>query len=82
MQASQSARQYAELEPDSPQHNGRQQYDVFISHAGQQKDFALWIRSNVRCCGYQAFVDERDLRYCPLQTSSRHLAAVQFPALP
>ena len=32
-------------------------YDVFISHAGRQKDFALWVRSHVRICGYRAFVD-------------------------
>ena len=37
-------------------------YDVFISHAGAQKDFALWVRSHVRICGYRAFVDERDLQ--------------------
>ena len=40
----------------------RARYDVFISHAGAQKDFALWVRSHIRICGYQAFVDERDLR--------------------
>ena len=41
----------------------RRKYDVFISHAGAQKDFALWIRNHVRICGYEAFVDERSLRY-------------------
>jgi hypothetical protein len=45
------------------QSSARGQYDVFISHAGQQKDIALWIRSHVRICGYRVFVDERDLRY-------------------
>jgi hypothetical protein len=40
----------------------RGRYNVFISHAGAQKDFALWVRSHVRICGYRAFVDERDLR--------------------
>ena len=41
------------------------QYDVFISHAGAQKDFAFWVRSHLRICGYMAFVDERDLRCVP-----------------
>ena len=42
------------------------QYDVFISHAGPQKNFALWVRSHIRICGYLAFVDERDLRCEPV----------------
>ena len=41
---------------------GSDRYDVFISHAGAQKHFALWVRSNIRVCGYRAFVDERDLQ--------------------
>ncbi len=49
--------------PADVQGSGRGQYNVFISHAGPQKNFALWIRSHVRICGYRAFVDERDLRY-------------------
>ena len=40
----------------------RARFNVFISHAGPQKDFALWIRSHVRICGYRAFVDEHDLQ--------------------
>ena len=48
-------------------------YDVFISHAGAQKDFALWVRSHVRICGYRAFVDERELRCGPgLAVTLRH----------
>ena len=40
----------------------RGRFNVFVSHAGAQKEFALWVRSHVRICGYRAFVDERDLR--------------------
>ena len=43
----------------------RGKYNVFISHAGAQKDFALWVRSHIRICGYRAFVDERALRCGP-----------------
>ena len=53
------------------------QYDVFISHAGPQKDFALWVRSHIRTCGYMAFVDEPDLRCGPAST----LACVACTAL-
>ncbi len=49
-------------QPAAVQSSVRGQYNVFISHAGPQKNFALWIRSHVRICGYRAFVDERDLR--------------------
>ena len=49
-------------QPAATQSSVRGQYHVFISHAGAQKDFALWVRSHVRICGYRAFVDERDLR--------------------
>jgi hypothetical protein len=45
------------------------QFSVFISHAGAQKHFALWVRSHVRICGYRAFVDERDLK----QASARRI---------
>ena len=50
-------------QPAAAHSSVRGQYHVFISHAGPQKDFALWVRSHVRICGYRAFVDERDLRY-------------------
>ena len=57
----------AQVRPEPPQsaavqRNVRGRFDVFISHAGAQKNFALWVRSHVRICGYRAFVDERDLR--------------------
>lgn len=38
-------------------------YDVFISHAGQQKaSFAVWIQRELRHLGVSAFLDERSLR--------------------
>lgn len=38
-------------------------YDVFISHAGQQKDgFAVWIKRELHRQGVSAFLDERSLR--------------------
>ena len=49
-------------QPTATHSSVRGQYNVFISHARAQKDFALWVRSHVRICGYRAFVDERDLR--------------------
>jgi hypothetical protein len=54
-------------QPAAEQQQGsvRARFNVFISHAGPQKNFALWIRSHVRICGYRAFVDERDLQCDP-----------------
>ena len=46
-----------------PRHGGLR-YDVFISHAGPQKDgLAVWLRNQLRICGRRAFVDEFDLQY-------------------
>jgi hypothetical protein len=49
-------------QPAAVQSSVRARYTVFISHAGAQKNFALWVRNHIRVGGYQAFVDERDLR--------------------
>jgi hypothetical protein len=48
----------------------RARFNVFISHAGAQKNVALWIRSHVRICGYRAFVDEPDLQCGPASANS------------
>ncbi len=38
-------------------------YDVFISHAGQQKaNFAMWLQLELRWHGVSAFLDEKSLR--------------------
>ena len=50
------------LQQASSHSSVRGRFRVFISHADAQKNFALWVRSHVRTCGYQAFVDERDLQ--------------------
>ena len=50
------------------------QYDVFISHAGAQKNLALWVRSHIQKRGYWAFVDERDLRCGPALPATPHRA--------
>ncbi len=66
----------------------RGRYNVFISHAGEQKDVALWVRSHVRICGYWAFVDERYLRcaasvlfWCPRTSSWKRCVLVSVASL-
>ena len=49
-------------QPAAKQASVRGRYEVFISHAGAQKNFALGMRVQIRSCGYRAFVDERDLQ--------------------
>jgi hypothetical protein len=41
--------------------NGRWKYDVFISHAGEEKAFAHRLRETFKSVGLQAFVDQADL---------------------
>ena len=41
--------------------NVRGRYDVYVIHAGAQKDFAVLVRRDARVSGYRAFVDDRDL---------------------
>ena len=37
---------------------------MFISHAGPQKNFAVWLQHELRGHGVSAFLDETSLRYC------------------
>ena len=60
------------MPPAAAQTSARARFTVFISHAGAQKNFALWVRSHVRVGGYQAFVDECDLQ-CALHSTIPHL---------
>lgn len=39
--------------------------DVFISHAGQQREFAVQLRRDLQRHGISAFVDERDIMLDP-----------------
>ncbi len=54
----------ASADVGSDPRRGGLRYDVFICHAGPQKDgFAVWLQKELRISGRRAFLDEPDLQY-------------------